>query len=232
MNESTIIERVFNENINLKKFKLVIHNFGNTSARFNDKCIIKPSGISFESLKKNQLVKVNISNGQHTGNLNPSTDTATHLKIYQSYSNVGGVAHTHSLYATSWAQAAKPIPCLGTTHADYWKGSIPVTRPMTEEEINGDYELETGNVIVETLNNLGLEPLHCPGILVANHGPFTWGATVEDAVKHAELLEYIAKLAWLTLTVNPDATNLYSPLHERHFSRKHGPSAYYGQEII
>ena len=152
------------------------------------------------------------------------------MELYRSFDYIGGITHTHSLYATAWAQAVKPIPCLGTTHADYWKGAVPVSRPLTNDEIKGDYELETGKVIVETLQKHGLDPGECLGILVAHHGPFTWGKTVEEAVKNAERLEYIAKLACLTLQLNPHAPAIPSELHHRHYSRKHGPDAYYGQE--
>ena len=229
MSKITINKRVYIENIKIYKKNLVIQNLGNVSLRSGNICLIKPSGINFQDLKENQIVKTDISCGKHNGVLAPSTDTPTHLEIYRKYSVVGGVAHTHSKYATAWAQAAKPIPCLGTTHADYWRSEIPVTRLMTKEEINGEYEVETGKVIVETLEKLELDPLDCPGILVAHHGPFTWGATVEDAVKHAEMLEYVAKLAWLTLQLNTNSEPISQTLHERHFSRKHGPKAYYGQ---
>ena len=229
MSKISFNQLVCKENIKLHKFNLVIQNFGNVSARNGNICLIKPSGIDFKDLHENQIVEIDITCGKYKGVLAPSTDTPTHIEIYRKYSVVGGVAHTHSKYATAWAQAVMPIPCLGTTHADYWRGEIPVTRPMTKEEVNGEYEFETGKVILETLEKLEIDPLDCPGILVANHGPFTWGKTVEDAVKHAEILEYVAKLAWMTLMINPEATKIHSPLHERHFSRKHGPKAYYGQ---
>ena len=138
--------------------------------------------------------------------------------------------HTHSPYATVWAQSGKQIPCLGTTHADYWNGEIPITRDLINKEINGEYEKETGKVIIEKIKDLNVDPLDCPGILVANHGPFAWGKTVEDAVKHAELLEYIARLAWLSISINPNSKPISKALLNKHYSRKHGPDAYYGQD--
>ena len=149
--------------------------------------------------------------------------------IYNAFDEINGVVHSHSTYATAWAQTGQPIPCLGTTHADYWNGEISVTRELTDDEISGEYEKETGKVIIEKIQELDVDPLACPGILVSNHGPFTWGKTVEDAVKHAELLEYIARMAWLSLSINPDAEPISKALLKKHFSRKHGPEAYYGQ---
>ena len=160
----------------------------------------------------------------------PSTDTPTHLELYRNFDEIGAIVHTHSQFATAWAQVAKEIPCFGTTHADYWKGNVPVSRPLVNEEINGEYELETGKVIVETLTKKGLNPLECPGILVAFHGPFTWGRTMEEAVYYSEMLEYIAKLAWMTLQIQPNSVPICSTLHTRHFSRKQGPQSYYGQK--
>jgi len=204
--------------------------FGNVSLRNDHEVIIKPTGIDLDTCDFEDMSVVDVRTAQHSSGRAPSTDTLTHIEIYKKYKEIQSVVHTHSPYATAWAQASKPIPCLGTTHADYWEGEVPVTRELTESEINGEYELATGKVIVEMLLKLGLEPCECPGILVAHHGPFTWGQTVEEAVKNAELLEYIAKLACLSLQLNPITTAIPVALHHRHFSRKHGTNAYYGQE--
>jgi L-ribulose-5-phosphate 4-epimerase len=209
---------------------LSIDTFGNASAKNRDFMLIKPSGVDLNLCSKNEISVVDINSGKLQSGKKPSSDTPTHLELYRNYNNIGGITHTHSLYATAWAQAAKPIPCLGTTHADYWKGEIPVTRELTSDEINGKYELETGKVIVRTLQELKVDPLECPGIIVAHHGPFTWGKTIEEAVKNAVRLEYIARMACMTLNINPQTVDISPELHHRHFSRKHGPSAYYGQE--
>ncbi len=192
--------------------------------------LIKPSGVNVEKLNKDNIVKVNISSSDIFSEYKPSTDTPTHLELYKAFPGIGGIVHTHSTYATAWAQSGKPIPCLGTTHADYWSGEIPITRDLTTDEISGEYEKETGRVIIQKIQELNVDPLDCPGILVANHGPFTWGKTVEDAVKHAELLEYIGRLAWLSFSINPDAKSISKAMLNKHFSRKHGPDAYYGQD--
>jgi L-ribulose-5-phosphate 4-epimerase len=225
-----IKERVFSSNIKLIENGLAIGFFGNASQRHNDSMYIKPSGIKLFSEKKDCIVRVNIKTGKFNGKYSPSTDSPTHVELYKKFPQIGGVVHTHSIYATAWAQSGKSIPCLGTTHADYWNGEIPITRDLTEDEINGKYEKETAKVIIERIKELNLDPLDCPGILVANHGPFAWGETVEDAVKHAELLEYIARIAWLALSINPNAEPISSALLNKHFSRKHGPDAYYGQD--
>ena len=225
-----IFDQVSKANSLLIEKKLVIQSFGNASRRFNQFCMIKGSGIDSAKVKSSDIVAVELNTGMYTGSINPSTDTPTHIELYNSFNDIGGVVHSHSPYATAWAQAGQPIPCLGTTHADYWKGDIPVTRELTVDEINGKYELETGKVIVETLQEMKVDPLECPGIIVAHHGPFTWGKTVEEAVKNALRLEYIARMAWITLNINPQTIEISPELHHRHFSRKHGPEAYYGQE--
>lgn len=204
--------------------------FGNVSLRNHHEVIIKPTGIDLDSCEVEDMSVVDVRTAQHSSGRAPSTDTLTHIEIYKKYKEIQSVVHTHSLYATAWAQASKPIPCLGTTHADYWKVEVPVTRELTVDEINGEYELETGKVIVETLLKLVLDPCECPGILVAHHGPFTWGQTVEEAVKNAERLEYIAKLAWMTRQLNQSIPAISPSLHSRHFTRKHGPKSYYGQK--
>jgi len=222
--------QVLIQNRRLVDLGLVVDTFGNASGRIEDELFIKPSGVNIEKVNKDSIVKVNINSLNFISRYKPSSDTPTHLELYKAFSRLGGIVHTHSIYATAWAQSGKSIPCLGTTHADYWNGEIPITRDLTEDEINGKYEKETAKVIIERIKELNLDPLDCPGILVANHGPFTWGETVEDAVKHAELLEYIARIAWLALSINPNAEPISSALLNKHFSRKHGPDAYYGQD--
>ena len=205
--------------------------------------MLRSPGSPYEAKRTAHLLKVKPSfddeckiigykagTGKYVGKFKPSSDTPTHLELYREFQSIGGIVHTHSLYATAWAQSRKPIPCLGTTHADYWNGEIPVSRNLTNEEINGKYEKETGKVIIETINKLNVDHLDCPGIMVANHGSFTWGKTVKDAVKHAELLEYIARLAWLTISITSQAKPISRTLLNKHFSRKHGPNAYYGQD--
>ena len=221
---------VLNKNKELILLGLVIDTFGNASAKDGSSILIKPSGVDLSLISKKDISVVEINSGKLLSGKSPSSDTPTHLEIYRSFSQLGGVTHTHSPYATAWAQTGNSIPCLGTTHADYWRGEIPVTRPMTDQEISGDYEKETGKVIVETINNMCMDPLECPGILVMCHGPFTWGKTIEEAVKNAEMLEYIAKLSWLTHQLNPSIPAISPSLHSRHFTRKHGPQSYYGQE--
>ena len=221
---------VLNKNKELILLGLVIDTFGNASAKDGSSILIKPSGVDLSLISKNNISVVEINSGKLLSGKSPSSDTPTHLEIYRSFPQLGGITHTHSPYATAWAQTGKSIPCLGTTHADYWRGEIPVTRPMTDQEISGDYEKETGKVIVETINKMCMDPLECPGILVMCHGPFTWGKTIEEAVKNAEMLEYIAKLSWLTHQLNQSIPAIPPSLHSRHFTRKHGPQSYYGQE--
>ena len=221
---------VLNKNKQLILLGLVIDTFGNASAKDGSSILIKPSGVDLSLISKNDISVVEINSGKLLSGKSPSSDTPTHLEIYRSFPQLGGITHTHSPYATAWAQTGNSIPCLGTTHADYWRGEIPVTRPMTDQEISGDYEKETGKVIVETINKMCMDPLECPGILVMCHGPFTWGKTIEEAVKNAEMLEYIAKLSWLTHQLNPSIPAISPSLHSRHFTRKHGPKSYYGQK--
>ena len=221
---------VLNKNKGLILLGLVIDTFGNASAKDGSSILIKPSGVDLSLISKNDISVVEINSGKLLSGKSPSSDTPTHLEIYRSFPQLGGITHTHSPYATAWAQTGDSIPCLGTTHADYWRGEIPVTRPMTDQEISGDYEKETGKVIVETINKMCMDPLECPGILVMCHGPFTWGKTIEEAVKNAEILEYIAKLSWLTHQLNQSIPAISPSLHSRHFTRKHGPQSYYGQE--
>lgn len=220
---------VYKANLDLVKHGLVIFTWGNVSAFDREKklMVIKPGGISYEGMKPEQMVVVDMKGNVVEGTLNPSSDTATHLVLYKNFPGIRAVVHAHSEWATSWAQAGKEIPALGTTHADYFYGNIPCTRQLTEKEIEGDYELETGNVIIETFN--GIDPMLIPGVLIHSHGPFTWGNSPENAIENAVVLEQIAKMAFNTflLEKNPEFDK---KLLEKHFLRKHGKDAYYGQK--
>lgn len=222
-------EQVLHANLDLVKHGLVIFTWGNVSAIDREKglVVIKPSGVSYEKMKASDMVVVNLKGEIVEGNFKPSSDTATHLVLYQNFQNIGGVVHTHSEWATSWAQAGKGIPAIGTTHADYFYGEIPCTRKMTPTEIKGEYELETGNVIVERFE--GLNPDQIPGVLVNNHGPFSWGKDANDAVHNAVVMEEVAKMTFRSLQLNPD-TKMDQALLDKHFLRKHGKNAYYGQK--
>jgi L-ribulose-5-phosphate 4-epimerase len=222
--------RVCEANLELVRAGLVIQTFGNVSAvdRESGVVVIKPSGVPYAGMKPSHMVEVSLATGEvKAGGLRPSSDTATHLELYRAWPEVGGVVHTHSLHATAWAQAGREIPPWGTTHADTFGGNVPCTRRMRPNEIRDAYEANTGKVIVERFR--ALAPLERPGVLVASHGPFAWGSTVEEAVHHAEILEFLARLATETLAVNPKVRPMQRVLLEKHFSRKHGPSAYYGQ---
>jgi L-ribulose-5-phosphate 4-epimerase len=211
---------------------LVVHAFGNASQVDRDAGVfaIKPSGIPCEEVNGEDVVVVALDDGAVVwGDNRPSSDTPTHRAIFNGMEDVGGVVHTHSRFATAWAQARADIPCLGTTHADHFRGPVPVTRPLSEQEISGDYEANTGRVIVEMYGPGGLDPDDAPGALVASHGPFAWGPDAAAAVKMAAAMEVIAELALHTLAIEPGRAPIESALMERHFSRKHGPLAYYGQ---
>jgi L-ribulose-5-phosphate 4-epimerase len=223
-------EKVFRANLDLVKNGLVLFTWGNVSGIDREKglVVIKPSGVDYDVMKASDMVVVDLNTGKTVeGDLNPSSDTPTHLVLYRAFKNIGGVVHTHSQYATAWAQAGKDIPNIGTTHADYFYKEIPCTRDMTEKEVKGDYELETGNVIVERFN--GYNPDHTPGVLVKNHGPFSWGTSPANAVYNATVMEYVAKMAFVSYSVNPQTT-MNPLLIEKHYMRKHGPNAYYGQK--
>jgi L-ribulose-5-phosphate 4-epimerase len=222
-------EQVFRANLDLVKHGLVIFTWGNVSGidRETGHVVIKPSGVSYEKMKPKDMVVLNLYGQLVEGNLKPSSDTPTHLVLYRQFGNIGGIVHTHSEWATCWAQAGRSIPALGTTHADYFHGEIPCTRPMTQTEIESEYEKETGKVIVERFKNLNSE--HVPGVLVNNHGPFSWGTDPRNAVHNAVVMEEVAKMAFRTLVINPDAT-MPAALLDKHFLRKHGKDAYYGQE--
>lgn len=221
-------QEVFQANLDLVKHGLVIFTWGNVSAidRATGLVVIKPSGVSYEDMKAEDMVVVDLDGKVIEGKLKPSSDTATHLVFYKAFPNIGGVVHTHSTYATAWAQAGCDIPNIGTTHADYFSDAIPCTRDMTQAEVEGEYELETGNVIVEIFN--GLNPDFIPGVLVKNHGPFSWGKNAHDAVHNAIVMEQVGKMAYIAYGVNPNLS-MNPHLIKKHFYRKHGPGAYYGQ---
>lgn len=223
-------EKVFRANLDLVKQGLVIFTWGNVSGIDREKgvVVIKPSGVSYDEMKADDMVVVSLQNGKVLeGDLNPSSDTPTHLVLYRAFPNIRGVVHTHSTYATAWAQAGMDIPSIGTTHADYFYNDIPCTGDMTEDEVKGEYETETGNVIVRRFE--GINPDHTPGVLVKNHGPFSWGNSPANAVYNAKVMEECAKMAYISLTLNPETT-MNPLLIEKHFMRKHGPNAYYGQK--
>jgi L-ribulose-5-phosphate 4-epimerase len=223
-------QAVLEANLDLPKHGLVTFTWGNVSGIDREKglVVIKPSGVPYEDLKAEDMVVIDLEGHVVEGNLKPSSDTATHLVLYKAFPQIGGIVHTHSPWATSWAQAGKGIPALGTTHADYFYGEIPCTRKMTEAEITGAYELETGNVIVETFKDLN--PAQIPGVLVNCHAPFNWGKNPHDAVHNAVVLEEVAKIALHTLSLNPSIEPMDQTLLDRHFLRKHGENAYYGQK--
>jgi L-ribulose-5-phosphate 4-epimerase len=223
-------EQVCQANLDLVKHGLVTLTWGNASGLANDRSVfaIKPSGVSYDELRPEQMVVVSTETGRVVeGKLKPSSDTPTHLVLYRHFDGVGGIVHTHSPRATSFAQAARAIPCLGTTHADHFYGEVPVTRFLTQSEVESDYELKTGDVIVERF--AALDPIAVPAVLVAGHAPFTWGRNVGEAVKNAVALEAVADMALATFAFEPDARPLDAFLLEKHYRRKHGNDAYYGQ---
>lgn len=221
-------KKVCEANLELVQHGLVIFTWGNVSAidRESGLVVIKPSGVSYDNMKPEDMVVVDLDGNVVEGELNPSSDTPTHVVLYKAFPEIGGVVHTHSTYATAWAQAGMDIPNIGTTHADYFHDAVPCTADMTEAEVTGEYELETGNVIVKRFE--GINPVHTPGVLVKNHGPFSWGKDAFEAVHNAVVLEQVAKMAFIAYSVNPSLT-MNPLLVEKHFSRKHGPGAYYGQ---
>lgn len=225
-------ERAYAANAALDDAGLVVLTFGNASEfdRSAGLMAIKPSGVPYGSLRPAGMVLVELETGRVVdGDAQPSSDTPTHLVLYRRFERVGGIAHTHSPYASAWAQSCRDLPCLGTTHADHFRGSVPCTRALTRDEIEADYEAHTGDVIVETIEERRLDPLDMPGALVASHGPFVWAADAAGAVENAVALEAIAAAAFRTLVLRPETEPVPSALLERHFSRKHGPGAYYGQ---
>lgn len=223
-------EQVLEANLELPKYGLVTFTWGNVSGIDRDKglFVIKPSGVPYDEMKTEHLVILDLEGNQVEGKLKPSSDTPTHLALYNAFKDIGGVVHTHSPWATIWSQAGQSVPAFGTTHADYFYGSLPCTRPMTSDEINGEYEKETGNVIIETFKNLN--PNYIPGVLVDHHGPFSWGKDAHDAVHNAVVMEKVSKMAYHTIMLGGDgARPLSDALRDKHFLRKHGKNAYYGQ---
>jgi L-ribulose-5-phosphate 4-epimerase len=234
MTYSQLRSRVAAANVRIHAAGLVVLSFGNASEveRGTGVMAIKPSGIPYETLEAEDIVVVSLETGLVVaGSMRPSSDTPTHLVLYREFPDIGGIVHTHSPYATSWAQARRAIPCLGTTHADHFYGSVPVCRPLSSEEIAGEYERKTAEAITETINEAGNDPTAVPGVLAASHGPFTWGPDADEAVDNAIALEMIAAMALYTSLLEPSVPSLDSALLDRHFLRKHGREAYYGQTI-
>lgn len=231
-----MLERLRNEvyeaNMELQRRGLIIYTWGNVSGIDREKglFVIKPSGISYDELTPNDMVVMDMSGNKVYGHYNPSSDTATHLELYRAFSEIGGIVHTHSPTATAWAQAGRSIPCYGTTHADYFNGEIPCTRGLTEDEVKGEYEKNTGLVIIEAFQDKN--PLHVPGVLCRNHGPFAWGKDAADAVHNAVVLEEIAKMNLITEKLCDNMVPAPKYIQDKHFFRKHGENAYYGQNIL
>lgn len=222
-------QSVYEANMELPKRKLITYTWGNVSGIDREKglFVIKPSGVDYDKLTPDDMVVMNLKGEKVEGDLNPSSDTPTHLELYKNFEEVGGIVHTHSPWATSWAQAGRSIPCYGTTHADYFYGEIPCARSLTEEEIEDDYERNTGLVIIETFKDCN--PIYVPGVLCTNHGPFTWGKDPAEAVHNAVVLEEVAKMAYRTEHLKSDRVPAPQYLQNKHFFRKHGENAYYGQ---
>ncbi|MHC4417169.1 MAG: L-ribulose-5-phosphate 4-epimerase [Planctomycetota bacterium] len=217
-------------NIELQRRELIIYSWGNVSGIDREAGIvaIKPSGVEYDELVPDKIVLLDLEGNIVEGDLRPSSDTPTHLELYRNFELLGGVCHTHSINATMWAQACHPIPCFGTTHADHFYGEVPVTEVMTKKQIENDYELNTGKVIVERFS--GIDPMQMSAVLVANHGPFTWGGNPDEAVQNAVVLEEVAKMALGTITISPKQKEISQVLLGKHYLRKHGKDAYYGQK--
>ena len=225
------IQEVLDANLSLPTYGMVTFTWGNVSAidRQRGLVVIKPSGVAYDVMKLEHMVVMDLDGKIVQGNCRPSSDTETHLEIYRAFPGVGGVVHTHSRWATAWAQAGRSIPAFGTTHADYFYGEIPCARKLNELEINGDYEINTGKVIVDTFQARGTNPVAVPGVLVSGHGPFAWGKNAHDAVHNAVVLEEVAMMAFQTLQLTPDCPPIDQVLLDKHYLRKHGKNAYYGQ---
>ena len=225
-------KEVYEANMLLPKHSLVTFTWGNVSGidRESGLFVIKPSGVEYDLLTPDDMVVVDLDGNKVEGKYNPSSDTPTHVVLYNRFPKIGGVVHTHSAWATSWAQAGRNIPCYGTTHADYFYGDIPCARCLTAQEIDEAYEKNTGLVIVETFRTLGIDPVHVPAVLCKNHGPFTWGKNAGEAVHNAVVLEEVAKMNYMTEVINPHVERAPQCMQDKHFMRKHGPNAYYGQK--
>lgn len=224
-------QQVYEANMELPKRGLVTYTWGNVSGidRASGLFVIKPSGVEYDELRPEDLVVMDLNGNKVEGDLNPSSDTRTHLELYKAFPDIGGVVHTHSPHAVAWAQAGRDIPAFGTTHADYFYGPIPCARALTQEEIDEDYEKNTGKVIIEEFTKRGIQPMHVPAVICTSHGPFTWGKDAEQAVYHAVVLEEVAKMAIYTIQIDPNAAPAPQRIQDKHFLRKHGPNAYYGQ---
>lgn len=224
-------QQVYEANMELPRRGLVTYTWGNVSGidRQSGLFVIKPSGVEYDELRPEDLVVLDLNGNKVEGKLNPSSDTKTHIELYKAFPELGGIVHTHSTHAVAWAQAGRDIPCFGTTHADYFYGPVPCARALTQEEIDEDYEKNTGKVIIESFQGRNIQPLHVPGVICSSHGPFTWGKDAAQAVYHAVVLEEVAKMALLTLQIDPNAAPAPQRIQDKHFLRKHGPNAYYGQ---
>ena len=225
-------QKVYEANMELPRRNLVTYTWGNVSGIDREKglIVIKPSGVEYEELTPDMLVVLDLEGHVVEGDLNPSSDTKTHIELYKAFPKVGGIVHTQSPYAVAWAQAGRDIPCYGTTHADYFYGAIPCARHLTQAELDEDYEKGTGTVIIETFKDRGLDPTAVPAVICHSHGPFTWGKDPAQAVYHAVVLEEVAKMAILTRQVDPSAAPAPQRIQDKHYMRKHGPNAYYGQK--
>ena len=224
-------EEVFKANLLLPKYNLVTFTWGNVSGidREQGLIVIKPSGVEYDTMTVDDMVVVDLNGKVVEGNLSPSSDTPTHIELYKAFKEIGGVVHTHSTHATSWAQAGRDIPCYGTTHADYFYGDIPCTRALTKEEIESEYERNTGFVIIEEFKKLKKDPEAVPAVLCKNHGPFSWGKDANNAVHNAVVLEEVAKMAYMSIGINSELKEAPTELQNKHYFRKHGANAYYGQ---
>ena len=225
-------KQVYEANMELPRRNLVTYTWGNVSGIDREKglVVIKPSGVEYDELTPENLVVLDLDGNRVEGELNPSSDTKTHLELYKAFPTLGGIVHTHSPYAVAWAQAGRDIPCYGTTHANYFYGAVPCARHLTKEELDEDYEKNTGKIIIDTFTDRGIDPVAVPGAICHSHGPFTWGKDAAQAVYHAVVLEEVAKMALLTRQVNSDAAPAPQYLQDKHYMRKHGPNAYYGQK--
>lgn len=229
----TLKQQVYEANMELPRRGLVTYTWGNVSGidRAGGFVVIKPSGVAYEELTSDKMVVVDLQTGTIVeGSLNPSSDTKTHLELYKAFPALGGIVHTHSPFAVAWAQAGQDIPCYGTTHADYFYGPIPCARHLTAAELEEDYETNTGKVIVETFQNRNIDPVAVPAVICHSHGPFTWGRDAAQAVYHAVVLEEVAKMALFTRQIDPAAAPAPQSMQDKHYLRKHGPNAYYGQK--